>query len=178
MPQGGHPPHHSITSSARTSSAVGTVRPSALAVLRLTYSSILVACWTGRSAGFSPFRIRPGKKAPLRYGTITPRAGPKRRPGAAKPPPLEADGTARAARHRSELLAVAGEEWIAEDQEPACPQLDHLCEDSLEVAFRAGVEDVKLQPEPVRGRPQGDGVGLRNGIGRIDQERHDSCHGK
>src|SRR5262245_54312594 len=51
--------HHSITSSARTSSAVGTVRPSALAVLRLTYSSILVACWTGRSAGLSPLRIRP-----------------------------------------------------------------------------------------------------------------------
>src|SRR5262245_23665390 len=35
MPQGGHPPHHSITSSARASSVVGTVRPSAFAVLSL-----------------------------------------------------------------------------------------------------------------------------------------------
>src|SRR5215813_13954084 len=27
MPQGGHPPHHSITSSARASRVVGTLRP-------------------------------------------------------------------------------------------------------------------------------------------------------
>jgi hypothetical protein len=33
--------------------------PSALAVLRLMNSSTLVTCWTGRSAGFSPLRIRP-----------------------------------------------------------------------------------------------------------------------
>src|SRR5262245_33347710 len=50
---------HSITSSARVSSVGGTSRPSAWAVLRLMNSSIFVACWTGRSAGFSPFRIRP-----------------------------------------------------------------------------------------------------------------------
>src|SRR5262245_5109240 len=37
MPQGGHPPHHSITSSARASSLSGTVRPSIRAVrLRLS----------------------------------------------------------------------------------------------------------------------------------------------
>src|SRR5262249_22372936 len=35
---------HSITSSARASSAGGTVRPSALAVLRLMRSSYLVGC--------------------------------------------------------------------------------------------------------------------------------------
>jgi hypothetical protein len=50
---------YSITSSARPRSAIGTVRPSALAVFRLMTNSTLVACWTGRSAGFSPFRIRP-----------------------------------------------------------------------------------------------------------------------
>jgi hypothetical protein len=32
MPQGGHPPHHSITSSARARTVSGTVRPRALAV--------------------------------------------------------------------------------------------------------------------------------------------------
>src|SRR6185312_13261500 len=36
----------------------GTVRPSALAVLRLMISSTLVICCTGRSVGFSPFRMR------------------------------------------------------------------------------------------------------------------------
>src|SRR5262245_24610028 len=49
---------HSITSSARASSVGGTSRPSALEVLRLITSSYLVGACTGRSAGFSPFRIR------------------------------------------------------------------------------------------------------------------------
>ena len=52
------PPHHSITSSARASSVCGTVRPSAFAVLRLITSSYLVGACTGRSAGFSPLRMR------------------------------------------------------------------------------------------------------------------------
>jgi hypothetical protein len=50
---------YSMTSSARTSRAVGTERPSARAVFRLMISSTLVVCWTGRSAGFSPLRMRP-----------------------------------------------------------------------------------------------------------------------
>src|SRR5437762_13398975 len=45
---------YSITSSARASRDGGTVRPSALAVLRLISSSYLVGACTGRSAGFSP----------------------------------------------------------------------------------------------------------------------------
>ena len=49
---------HSITSSARASSVGGTSRPSALAVLRLMASSYLVGVCTGRSAGFSPLRMR------------------------------------------------------------------------------------------------------------------------
>src|SRR5262249_16870457 len=52
------PFHHSITSSARASSEVGTSRPSALAVFRLIASSNFVAACTGRSAGFSPLRMR------------------------------------------------------------------------------------------------------------------------
>src|SRR5215813_10569710 len=50
---------HSITSSASCWRCKGTSRPSALAVLRLVTSSNLVGCMTGRSAGFSPLRIRP-----------------------------------------------------------------------------------------------------------------------
>src|SRR5439155_20592272 len=57
MPQGGHPPHHSITSSARASSIGGTSIPSALADLRLMTSVNLVGCSTGRSPGFAPLRI-------------------------------------------------------------------------------------------------------------------------
>ena len=50
---------HSITSSAAASSLSGTVRPSALAVLRLSTNSNLVDRTTGRSAGLSPLRICP-----------------------------------------------------------------------------------------------------------------------
>src|SRR5262249_51328660 len=50
---------HSITSSARAMSCRGTSTPSALADLRLMISSTLVTCWTGRSPGFSPLRMRP-----------------------------------------------------------------------------------------------------------------------
>src|SRR6186997_2367106 len=49
---------HSITSSARLINDDGTVRPSALAVLRLITSSNLTGACTGRSAGFSPLRMR------------------------------------------------------------------------------------------------------------------------
>jgi hypothetical protein len=50
---------YSITSSARARIDCGTVSPSAFAVLRLTTSSKFVDCWTGRSAGLSPFKILP-----------------------------------------------------------------------------------------------------------------------
>jgi hypothetical protein len=50
---------YSTISSARPLKGSGTVMPSALAVLRLMYSSTFAACWTGSSAGFSPLRIRP-----------------------------------------------------------------------------------------------------------------------
>src|SRR5215468_655196 len=49
---------HSITSSARASTEDGISSPSAFAVLRLMISSYLVDAWTGRSAGFSPLRMR------------------------------------------------------------------------------------------------------------------------
>src|SRR5262249_32306911 len=49
---------YSITSSARASRGGGTSSTSALAVLRLIASSYLVGACPGRSAGFSPLRMR------------------------------------------------------------------------------------------------------------------------
>src|SRR6266498_789881 len=60
-------PSHSITSSARASSVAGTSRPSAFAVLRLITNSYLVGACTGRSAGFSPLRMRSTYSAARRY---------------------------------------------------------------------------------------------------------------
>jgi hypothetical protein len=52
---------YSITSSARASSDGGIVSPNDFAVFRLMTSSVFVDCWTGRSAGLSPLRIRPAE---------------------------------------------------------------------------------------------------------------------
>src|SRR5205807_6921238 len=49
---------HSITSSALASIAGGKSRPSAFAVVTLITSSYLVGACTGRSADFSPLRMR------------------------------------------------------------------------------------------------------------------------
>src|SRR6516165_5818546 len=51
-------PRHSITSSARAMSDGGTTKPSPLAVWRLMTRSYLVGACTGKSAGFSPLRMR------------------------------------------------------------------------------------------------------------------------
>src|SRR6266478_2249553 len=66
MPQGGHPPHHSITSSTRARKAAGSVKPSALAVFILMTSLKRVGCSTGKSAGWAPLRILSTYTAALR----------------------------------------------------------------------------------------------------------------
>ena len=68
---------HSIASSARPRRRSGTLRPSALAVLRLIImNSTFAACWTGISAGlspqeFSPHRCRDGKERTADAWVIT-----------------------------------------------------------------------------------------------------------
>src|SRR6516225_1418990 len=63
-------PPHSITSSAAFNRPFGTLRPSAFAVLRLMTSSNFVPCTTGKSAGFSPLRIRPAYRPTCRYESV------------------------------------------------------------------------------------------------------------
>src|SRR5262249_12350420 len=58
---------------ARASTVIGMSRLSALAVLRLTTSSYLFGAWTGRSAGFSPFKVLVPRH-PLSRWTWTPPA--------------------------------------------------------------------------------------------------------
>jgi hypothetical protein len=58
---------YSITSSARASRVGGTMRPSVLAVLRLITSSNFAGWMTGRSAAFSPLRMRPTYNPDNRY---------------------------------------------------------------------------------------------------------------
>src|SRR5882672_12716176 len=59
VPKNGNGQLYSITSSARDSSVGGTARPRAFAEFTLIESSKRVGCKTGKSAGLSPFKIRP-----------------------------------------------------------------------------------------------------------------------
>src|ERR1700730_7821668 len=59
--------HYSINSSAVASNVIGTSSPSALATFRFITSSYLVGNCTGRSAGFSPRRMRSKYDAALTY---------------------------------------------------------------------------------------------------------------
>jgi hypothetical protein len=52
------PQCYSITSSASAINLSGTVRPSALAVVRLITSANLTGAWAGSSLGFAPVRMR------------------------------------------------------------------------------------------------------------------------
>ena len=53
------PPPHSMTSSARARSDGGSVQPERLRGLQVDRPVRPCGCWTGRSDGFSPLRIRP-----------------------------------------------------------------------------------------------------------------------
>jgi len=68
----------SITLSASDRNEFEMFNPIALAVRRLITSSNLLCCWTGRSPGFSPRRMRHGLAA-RRYKSTS--SGPRPRAG-------------------------------------------------------------------------------------------------
>ena len=83
-----------------------------------------------------------------------------------------------AERQRSELFAPINEECIAADYEPARSQLGQLCEDSIEVTFGVGIQDVKLQPKVTSRCPQLLHADFSNmGVGWIDEQSHDARRG-
>ena len=47
----------------------------------------------------------------------------------------------------AELFGLVNEECAGTNHEPARSQLDQLCEDSIEVTFGAGSQDMELQPQ-------------------------------
>ena len=65
----------SITSSAWASNVGAISNPGAFAVWRLIIGSNFAGCSTGRSAGLSPLRMRPGCGAPQLLSTPLPQAG-------------------------------------------------------------------------------------------------------
>ena len=138
---------HSITSSARPSSVSGTVRPSALAVLRLMISSTFVACCDRQVGWLLALENAAGVDAGLTVRVRNTAAVAHQAAGRGELAILVDRRHRVANRQRGELFAPADEECIGADHERAGSQLDQGCEDRIEVAFGAGMQDMELQPE-------------------------------
>jgi hypothetical protein len=131
-----------MTSSARPSNDSGTVMPSDLAVLRFRDNSIFVDCCTGSSPGFSTGGVDAGET----ISVDNPAAIARQAAGCDKLAVCADHGHRVPKRQRSELAAPAGQQRIAAAQhETACPQLEQVCEDPVEVMFSAGIQDMQLQ---------------------------------
>src|SRR6516164_2909824 len=127
---------YSMTSSARARIDGGTVRPRALAVLRLTTSSNFVGCWTGRSAGLSPARnstnIGPGLAPSLgEAASIADQAACLRELA-----PLIDRRNAMTCGQRHQLIAPTKEELVAADDEHPRLLLGERRQGGLDIRFR------------------------------------------
>ena len=76
-------------------------------------------------------------------------------------------------RQCGELFSLRGEEYIADDHQPLCPQLAQRRKDRVEFYFGADIQDVKLQAEREGGCLQAFRQGLGGWIGRVDEQSHD-----
>jgi hypothetical protein len=74
----------------------------------------------------------------------------------------------------AELFAPANEECVGGDHEAACPQLDQSCEDRIEVALGAGIQDVELQAEGMGRRLHASCICLGKSVGRVDEQHNDA----
>jgi hypothetical protein len=102
------PPPHSITSSAATKRGCGTLRPSALAVVRLMISSNLIGACTGRSPGlWRPLvyhrRHVPSRVSSFRDEPTSPATPPASRCTARVPPREHAAQTQLQAERRAQI---------------------------------------------------------------------------
>src|SRR6516165_4787433 len=150
MPQGGHPPHHSITSSARASSVGGTSRPSALAVCRLMTNSNLVDCKNRQLGGLRALEDLTGVDADLtpRVQNIGPIAHQQ-----ARFDHLTVGTTGRypiARRERRKLDAPVDEEHLGHNEEGVGPVAYEGGEGRLDLAAGACIEDLNLQSDGAR----------------------------
>ena len=151
---GGKKDGYSITSSASASSVGGTVRPSALAVLRLITNSNLVGCMDRQVGRLLALENAAGIDAGLavrfgKAGSVAHQAA-----GHGELAPKVDRGHRVAGRQRDDLIAPAVEERIGANDERAGPLLDHGCEGRVDVAFGAGIQDMELQPQRARRRLQ------------------------
>jgi hypothetical protein len=165
---------YSITSSARASSVGGTSRPSALAVCRLMMNSNFVDCSTGKSAGLALEDLT-GVGADLTIHARTIGVVAHQPAGFDSLATGIARGNPVVRRKRDKLDASAGKEHVASDVQGIGAVVHEGGESRLDLAARAGVEDLNLQSHCTGGfRYVSYALGTSD-IGRIDQ--HGNANG-
>ena len=130
------PTPHSRTSSARARMEGGTVRPSALAVLRLITSSNLVGCSTGRSAG-GALEDLSGVNSDLAKDSGEAASVADQAAGRGELAPRVDRRNGMACRQRHELNASAGEERVGADDERAGVQVGRAKMPSISLSLLA-----------------------------------------
>src|SRR5215510_2329195 len=82
-----------------------------------------------------------------------------------------------AERQYGELFPAADEQSIGANHKPACVQLGRSCKDRFKVVFRAGTQDMELEPEDAGPRLEVSRLGINKWTGRVDEERNDGRRG-
>ena len=131
----GHRLGYSMTSSARPISVFGTLRPRALAVLRLMVSSTLVTCWTGKIGGLLALEDAASVEAslPVRVPDIA--AVTQQSAGHDEIAHRMDSRHSVLERQSGKLLCAAIEKNVGRDNEPANVQLGQL--QRTRIRFRA-----------------------------------------
>ena len=144
-------PPHSITSSAvRLQRSCGTVRPSALAVLRLITNSNLVDCMNRQVGGLLTLENPAGVDADLAIGIGN--AGPVAHQAASHDKFAQVIDRRQhiASRQRDELLSAGGQERTGTDEQRTGSALHERCKGCLDVAVVADIKNDELLPDSLR----------------------------
>jgi hypothetical protein len=123
---------YSMTSSARARIVGGTVKPSALAVLRLITNSKVVGCCIGNSAGFAPLRILPTYAPILAIGGGQARTIAEQASSDRKSPPLSDCRKTLRCRELYKLVDAAVEERIGLDDQGVGARPPQCCKDRVD----------------------------------------------
>ena len=162
---------YSITSSARASSDGGTVRPSALAVLRLITSSYLVGACTGRSAGLLALEdaIDVAGRAPVLVDEIRPIGD---QAAAGDEEAVEVDrGQFVPGRQRDDQIAMNHRQRARRHDQTAIRGAREGRDGALDLARVAHVDRAHLHPERRRHGLDGGELADPGGYGGIPKDR-------
>src|ERR1700730_8398020 len=127
----------------------GTVRPSWLAVFRLTASSNRHRLYYGQIGRFLAVQDLAGITPDLPISLGEAWSVADQSTGKDELAPRIAGGKTVVCRELNQAIALTGEQWVGGDEESARFERLYLLEGSPEFAFASGRHDVESEPHPI-----------------------------